>query len=259
MAFFIMLEARGSNKNIGPPAKAPGRRLILFWVLAFSIGLLNTACSDQKEPSDPRRDIQAPGSFTFFNIGRNTIYSDAVRDDLRRQLGNDAIEGRSLLDLSIEDSGVLQTHLPTLHDLNRRLNQPSGERVDHDTVKLMYRYARKKGIPFDYVAVVFSGKAKRPLLIRIEFERDEAHVVDTLEEKYGKPQIVAWSEPNGRSLIWSRGEDVLIVSLIPDQFGRTEYRVDIYFAANIEALVETEEAARAKRERERARTGSRAF
>jgi hypothetical protein len=259
MAMLIMLEARVTDTHRGGTAGAVGRKIVLPWVLAFSIVLLNAACSDQNEPSAPQRDSRTPGSFTFFNIGRNTIYSDAVREDLRRQLGNDAIEGRSLLNLSINDSGVLENHLPALHELNRRLNHPPGERVEHDTVKLMYRYARKKDVPFDYVAVVFSGKTKRPLLIRIEFKRDEARVLDTLREKYGEPQIVEWSEPNGRSLIWSRREDVLIASLIPDQFGRTEYRVDIYFAGNIEALVEIEEAARDKRERERARTGSQAF
>jgi hypothetical protein len=234
-------------------------RLALFCALTLIFGMAAAGCSDQKETPAVRQEQPDTSSFTFFNIGRNTVYTDAVRDDLQRQLGNDAIERRSILDLSINFPGFLEANFPLLAELNRRLNYPPGERVEHDTVKLMYRYARKKDVPFDYVAVVFSGDTRKPLLIRIHFQRDEADVVGTLKNKYGKPKIIEWNEGNGRSLFWSLDNDLLIVSLVPDQFGRPEYQVLIYFVDNIQTLVKMEETARTERKQDQMRTGSKAF
>ena len=108
-------------------------------------------------------------SFTFFNLSKQSILSKSVRSDLNQKLGRDATEYRSIIDLDINYYGFLQKYFPSLYELNQNLNSPAGERIEHNTVKLMYRYARKENIPFDYVELVFSNYSQHPLLFRINF------------------------------------------------------------------------------------------
>jgi hypothetical protein len=231
-----------------------------IWVLGiiFFCGLWLSCDDGQKSPpTAPASDASA--GFTFFNLGKNTRLSGRVREDLSEKLGRDAIAERNIIDLEINYRGFLSTYFPALNRLNQRLNFPPGERVDHNTVKLMYRYAQKENFPFDYVELVFSNYTKTPLLFRIHFRRDEAGIVNTLKNKYGPPRMIDWQEQNGQSMVWERDGDFLIVSLVPDQFGNPEYQISIYFVDNLTQLVETEKKEEEKREAQRARSGKKAF
>ncbi len=231
-----------------------------LWI-AFMVWFLPTliSCSDSKEPAEEAPLPADTESFTFFDIGRTTKFSDQVRDELGKKLGRDAIERRSILNLEINYRGFLKKYFPQLEELNRQLNFPPGERVEHNTVKLMYRYAQKQNVPFDYVELIFSDYTETPIIFKINFKKDEANIVETLKKKYGNPDIIDWKENNGQSMYWEKDADLLIVSLVPDQFGNHEYQINIYYVDNLKQLIETERKEKEEKERQRAKTGENAF
>ena len=228
--------------------------------LAFSLMLLFFfSCGEKKESAENQTAQEPSDSFTFFDLGRQSTLSKSVRNDLNLRLGRHAIEYRSIIDLDINFYGFLKKYFPSLYALNQNLNFPPGERIEHNTVKLMYRYARKENIPFDYVELVFSNYSQHPLLFRINFQKDEANIIETLKTKYGEPLLIDWKDKNGQSMYWEKNKDLLIVSLVPDQFGNPEYQIRIYFVENIKTLLATESAEKEKAESQRAKSGKTAF
>ena len=69
---------------------------------------------------------ELPESFTFFDLGSNTRFSNTVRSALSDRLGSDAIAYRSQIDLSVNSPEFIQTFFPELHALNLQLNYPPG-------------------------------------------------------------------------------------------------------------------------------------
>ncbi len=212
------------------------------------------SCSDRQEPTETTPVPAKAESFTFFDVGINTKLTNHGREELENKLGRDAIEHHSIIDLEINYREFLKKYFPDLDELNRLLNFPPGERVEHNTVKLMYRYAQKQNVPFEYVELVFSGYKKTPLLFKIIFPKDEAGIVKTLRTKYGRPEVIDWQEEDGTSMFWKKNSDFLIVSLVPDQFGRHEYHIIIYYVDNLKQLIATE-----KKEQKRVKSGKTAF
>jgi hypothetical protein len=239
--------------------KGPFKTATLWMALMLCLGPALVACSDSREPAEETPPPADTESFTFFDIGRATKFSEKVRDELEQKLGRDAIQRRNILDLEINYRGFLKKYFPQLDELNRQLNFPPRERVDHNTVKLMYRYAQKQNVPFDYVELVFSNYTKKPIFFKIHFKKDEANIIETLKKKYGNPKIIDWKEKNGQSMSWEKDDDILIVSLVPDQFGNHEYQIVIYYVDNLKQLIETERAEKEEREQQRAKTGEKAF
>jgi len=221
--------------------------------------LILSSCGDKKEPAGDAGAAAQSESFTFFDLGKNSRLTKDIRDDLSQRLGRDAIEGRGIIDLAINYYGFLGQHFTSLHELNRELNSPAGERVEHNIVKLMYRYARKKNLPFDYVELIFSDYSQLPLLFKINFQKDEANIVQTLKSKYGEPRLIDWKNKDGQSMYWDKNNDILVVSLVPDQFGNPEYQIRIFFVENIKALLKTEAAEKEKQKKQRAKSGRTAF
>lgn len=238
------------------PGMRPGVRFfrdLAFLLILFPAILLG--CGNDREPAGPEGagNTENTETFTFFHIGRNTVYSGSLRKNLQNQLGSDAISGRSEINLEINFRRFLERNFPDVAELNRRLNEPQGERVEHDVVKLMYRYAYKKNMPFDYVEILFSGFNNRPLLIRAEF-KEEAGILETLKQKYGQPAVADREKESGKSFYWEKEEDVMVYSWVPDRFGNPEYRVVIYFVENIQNLLKREAA-----QDEKKKTGRLAF
>jgi hypothetical protein len=97
------------------------------------------------------------------------------------------------------------------------------------------------------------------LLFRINFQKDEANIIETLKTKYGESRLIHRKDKNFQTMYWEKNNDLLIVSLVPDQFGNPEYQIRIYFVENIKALLATESAEKKKAGNQRAKSGKTAF
>ena len=232
----------------------------LLWIAIIIASLpILVSCSDNHDSADKSSLPADTESFTFFDLGKTIKLTNGVRSDLNNKLGRDAIERRSILDLEINYRGFLKRYFPELDALNQKLNSPPGERVEHNTVKLMYRYAQKKNVPFNLVELVFSDYTKTPVLFKINFKVNEADTVETLQEKYGLPQVIDWKEGNGKSRVWKKNGDILIESRIPDRFGNINYQIVIYYIDNLKLLNDTERREKEELEQQRAKKVKKAF
>jgi len=214
---------------------------IPFMLVCLVIVLFFLSCNPENDGPDADAIPQLPASFSFFDVGVNTPLSRELRNRLGGILGDAAISNQNIMDLSLNlDPDFLESHFPRLDHLNRDLNSPPGERVEHNTTKMTYRYAVKKDLPFSYVELLFSKYSRMPLIIRVLFQKDTLDIRTSLEEKYGSPVEVPWKQENGRSLFWKKNDDFLFYCFVPNQFGVPEYRVTIYFTQRIASLLEME-------------------
>ena len=187
---------------------------------------------------------ELPESFTFFDLGSNTRFSNDVRSVLSDRLGSDAIAYRSQIDLSVNSPEFMQTFFPELHTLNLQLNYPPRERIEHNTIKLMYRYSQKVDVPFTYVEMVFSGYSQRPLYFSMVVSHDGANIIDALHQKYGPPEEIQGLKSPLKASLWRKNNDLLLVSVKSDRYGNPEYHIMIYYVNSLEELlnIEKEEA-----------------
>ena len=228
----------------------------VLWIIGV-LGVLALGCSNEKPASKTKTD--PPQGFTFFDLGANSKYSRSVRDNLGEKLGSDSVSQKNTIDLSIHDQGFLEKHFPALADLNRQLNRSAGQRVEHNTTKLMYRYARAKNTPFLYVELFFSDTTLKPLLFRIEAGPDGNAIMETIRKKYGSPKEFQWEQKEGRTQYWEEGDNVFIVSSYKNRRDIPEYLFCIYYVDNLKEML-TEEEARRKAEDVRIRkAGESAF
>jgi len=219
--------------------------------------LPSVSCGDKKETESPKPSPEHSDSFTFFDIGKNTIISSKVREGLNKILGDDAIEHRNIIDLEINYEGFLKEYFTDFDKLNKKLNSPLGERVEHNTVKLMYRYMQNKDVSFDYVELVYSEYTQRPVLIKIHFKKNGLNPIETLKQKYGAPESINWGGETSKSFYWKKNNDLLILSIAPDRFGKPRYQIIIYFKNALEKLLKDEQKENARRER--TKSGKTAF
>ena len=215
------------------------------------------ACSAEKSTQDAKK--AEPQSFTFFNVGVNTRYTDHLRQQLRQALGADAIERRSTINLEIEPKGFLAQYFPQFDRINSQLNLTFGERTFHKTIRLMYRYTFQKNLPFSYVEYIFSGYTQLPLLISIYSKEDLTEIQQTIEKKYGPPQTIQLNADRHKIHYWQNDQDLFIMSIARDRHGRLEYRIRIYYGDNLSELADTEEAERAEKEEKRRKAEKTAF
>ena len=234
-------------------------KTISFFVIIIMFILLSVSCGDKEETGPPRPVPEHSDSFTFFDIGKNTIISGNVRERLNKTLGDDAIERRNILDLEINYKGFLKEYFADFDKLNKKLNSPLGERVEHNTVKLMYRYMQNKNVSFDYVELVYSEYTRRPVLIKIHFKKDGLNTIETLKQKYGAPESINWGGETSKSLYWKKSNDLLILSFVPDQFGKPKCQIIIYFKNALEKLLKDEQKEKEKTRQERTKSGKTAF
>jgi len=214
---------------------------IPFMLISLVMALLFLSCSPENDSPDVDSIPQLPASFSFFDVDVNTPLSRELRKRLGDILGDAAISNQNIMDLSLNlEPDFLESYFPRLDQLNRLLNSPPGERVEHNTTKITYRYAVKKNLPFTYVELLFSKYTRMPLIIRVLFKTDTLNIQTSLEEKYGSPMEIPWKQENGRSLFWKKNDDFLFYCFVPNQFGIPEYRVTIYFTHRIASLLEME-------------------
>ena len=234
-------------------------KTISFFGIIIVLILLSVSCGDKEETRPPCPAWEHSDSFTFFNIGKNTIISGNVRKSLNKTLGDDSIERRNIIDLEINYKGFLKEYFADFDNLNKKLNFPLGERIEHNTVKLMYRYMQNKNVSFDYVEVVYSEYTRRPVLIKINFKKDGLNTIETLKQKYGAPESINWGGETSKSIYWKKSNDLLILSFVPDQFGKPKCQIIIYFKNALEKLLKNEQKEKEKTRRQRTKSGKTAF
>jgi hypothetical protein len=225
-------------------------------MLIMISGLIIAGCND---PETPVPSGSTAPSFTFLELGANTIYSKAVRDKLTNSLGAVAVARRTPIDLDINYPGFIETYFKSIHQRNQLLNDAAGARREHATIKLMYRYPQEKSRLFKNVELLFSSQSKKPLFFKIVARKEGADIIDAMREKFGAPREIKWSHQQGVSFYWEKNTDFFIVSRVLDRFGDPEYRIAIYYMTNIDELIESERRQVEQYEEKRKKAGRSAF
>lgn len=231
-----------------------GILLLIVIIIAFMF-------IDNKEIEDPDRktsNTELEG-FTFFDIGAGSVYSESTRNRLRGKLGTSVVETRGLIDLTIKYQRFFEKNFPQLYRLHQQLNDADGARVEHNIIKLTFRYAQRKKSPFYYVELVFSENSRHPLFFRIKSKKEGADIVETLKAKYGNADRIEPSETDDTILSWTEKKDRLIILITKDRFGDFEYHIMIYYVDNIEKLISFELEERKKKIEPRKKAGQTAF
>lgn len=198
-------------------------------------------------------------TFTFFNIGPRTRLTKAVRDQLESLLGKYGVETKTTIDLTLPGVGKFPETFPRLQALHQLLNYLPRQRVEHDTLQLTYRYAREKNVPFDRIRLVFSEQRLTPLFFSLYSKRDGAEFIETIQNKYGPPQIIGRESGPEQTLFWRKKDALLIISIVKNRSGYNEYNFGIYYLDNLTALADAEKKAREQAEKEKEKTGELAF
>jgi hypothetical protein len=224
------------------------------------LGLLIWGCYACSEKSPPPQASKTPQEgFTFFELGADSTYSKDMRRELEQKLGSDAISRKIVIDLSLsaDREGLLDKHFPSLADLNKRLNWPPKERIEHNTIKLMYRYV--SNLPFTRVILLFSGFTHKPLLFRINAKGDVASILESIHQKYGPPTKIQTKNSSNYLLYWKKESDYLMIHITRDIHDQIRHEFMIHFVDNMETLLETELKEGQTQRKERKAAGRKAF
>jgi hypothetical protein len=230
---------------------------ILISISLLLIGAVFISGCQDNESGDSSRST--PTSFTFLELGANTIYSKSVRSKLGNSLGSVAISKQTPIDLEINYPGFIEKYFNPIYRLDQILNDAAGARREHQTIRLMYRYPQKKSRLFKKVELLFSSQSKKPLFFKIVARKEGADIVDAMREKYGSPKETEWSHQPGVSYSWEKDEDLMVISRVLDRFGDPEYRIAIYYGTNINELIGFEQRQIKQSENTRKKAGRTAF
>jgi hypothetical protein len=222
-------------------------------------GILYVLSGGENERMPARELENQAGTFTFFGLGPATKLSNELRDELESLLGDGGVETRTTIDLTMDDVADFATHFPRLQALHQALNYLPRQRIEHDTVQLTYRYARRQNVPFDRIRLVFSGERETPLFFSLYSKRDGADFIASIQKKHGAPVTIGEEGATPRTLYWRKDNALFIISITRNRIGFNEYNFGIYYLDNLSALAETERIAREAEEREKEKTGELAF
>jgi len=245
----------------------PSRQRTLVLVL-LAAGTLIVATATLIALTRSQRDIQieAPadtdspsGGFTFFDVDRTTVLTRDLRRRLSETLGSDAIAHATPIDLTVVDQAFMETHLPEVARLNRRLNPPLGERREHNTTRLTYLRAESRDMPFRQIELVFSNHNGQPLYFIIKPTEEFSDSIATLTSKYGNPRKVQVDERSLPVRIWELEGDYLLATSFRRRNGRLSQELRIYFMDNLEKLAEVETQTLRRQDRSSQKAGERAF
>lgn len=227
-------------------------------LVLLAAGIILKFDNSEKEIRPPTASGPIRG-FTFFELGATTRFTEDIRGSLEAQLGSDVMATNTIIDLSVNYKGFLKEFFPDIHRLNLKLNDASGARVEHNVIKLTYRYALRKNTPFYYVELVFSNYTKLPLYFLIKSKKEGAGIIDTFVTKYGAAKKIDWAGEKGSALYWKKNNDILLVSKLEDRFGFPEYHITMYFVDNIKQLISREDKIKKEREESKKKAGKTAF
>lgn len=202
------------------------------------LALLVLAGCDGREPAYDGAAGGKAGGFTFLDLGANTPVTADQRERLEARLGSEAVARRTTIDLETQAPGFLAAHFTDLAELNRVLNWPPRERIEHAVTQLTYRYIDTDELPFEKVVLQFAHPTGLPVFLNVYAGAKGEGLEAPLKEKYGPPEEITWQ--GGRTLVWTRGRDRLIFTAGRDQYDRPRHQITIFYVANLEALMEIE-------------------
>lgn len=238
--------------------KKIGALISIVAFISVSAWLLWLWRSHQAEPLNAHFSVtnDINSGFTFFHLHRNTQLTEMIREELREKLGSGAIEKKTIIDLIFPALAkeIFNTHFPELTALNESLNYLPEERVEHDTIQLTFRYARKKGLPFDKVRLLFDNRSQLPLFFSVTAEGDGTDLLKKLEAKYGPPRKIDWQSNSGVTMCWKQEKDLLVATFTQNRIGAPEHYLGFYFINNIQMLINME-----RQDRNRKKTTGAAF
>jgi hypothetical protein len=237
-------------------------KLLLIAGLIFSILLISVILVLVREDipkSGKGAALNPEDAFTFFGVGPNTEINRNLRDDLKNTLGSAAIETRTPINLEILYPGFIREYFPQIHQLNTKLNENVRQRVEHNTIRLTFRYIPDQIKAFNYVELLFSNFSRKPLYGNIRAKKDGLDIFELLKTRYGEPEKIDWGKPEEWSFFWQNHGDILIFSNKPDKFGNPEYFITIYYVSNIHDLIEKAEQEKKIKEDETKKQLKRAF
>jgi hypothetical protein len=220
----------------------PNRKIFYVLVPIFLLAAVVVLLHRSSRMSIPEKTgpVVFPETFTFFDLGSNTRITEGVRKSFREILGPEAISKNTTVELEICSKGFLLRHFGALDELNRRLNTPAGDRIEHQTLQLSYRYPVPEYRMFQNVSLLFSQYNQLPLLVDIASKSGGKILLENLKKKYGNPLVVDTPDLPGKVYYWKRHNDYALVSETPDRYGEPTYRIKIYFTENIRELIKAE-------------------
>ncbi|MCW7754016.1 hypothetical protein OOT00_08455 [Desulfobotulus sp. H1] len=219
-------------------------RIFLFFLLiAILVGSFLLIFLNQSNISIPRKAKQIPSeSFTFFEVGENTILTKEKVRTLKKALGQHRLENLTPVYLDFVRRGWLATHFPEtqpLHDFfeKNRLRDP----IASNTLKLTYRYAHQKNVPFQNIHFVFSAYTNQPMSLFLRLPGRGEAIVSDLKTRYGEPRILdnASVHGPGPTLVWKHKNDLLVVTILWDRYGKPETHIFIAYLDNMKDFQKT--------------------
>jgi hypothetical protein len=202
-----------------------------------------SACSKREPKDDTNPETQTKG-FAFLELGTDTKVTGTLRDRLEERLGSEAIVRHTTIDLDADAPGFLAANFSDLAELNRQLNWPPRERVEHAVTQLTYRYIDPAELPFDKVVLLFAVPTGLPVLLNAYAGEAGADLLPPLQDKYGPPKEISWQ---GRhTWVWTQGQDRLLFTAWQDQYDRPRYTITIYYTANLKTLLKLEQKNKTK-------------
>jgi hypothetical protein len=245
------------------PKKKAIASIVVIIICAIAAIFFVKRDADNAEKSIEKSPQLPPGPavehFSFLDLNSQSRITNEIKQSLNDKLGPDAYETKTTIDLELQMKGFLARYVPEIDALNRELNYLPGERVEHDTIQLTFRYARNKNAPFDYVRMIFSGETGAPLFFKIQAKQEGASVLDSIQSKYGSPTVQEWGDEKSKLYSWERQGDLLLICESQSRSGRPLLDIGFYFTSHIQSLIKKEQANRLQRSKNLEKTGQTAF
>lgn len=174
-------------------------------------------------------------SFTFFDVGENTLLTKNLLGKLDKTLGQHRLENITPVSMEFIATDWISSHFPEFTELNalfaqKRLVKP----IASKTLKLDYRYAAQHAPPFTNVHFIFSDYSKKSLFTRMRMEGNGEETLTSLKTRYGAPQSLEEKKALSPPLFWRNQKDLLIFAVLPDRYGKAETSIFIIYGDNLE-------------------------
>lgn len=222
-------------------------RRLQIWLVAALVLLLMTAgivihFATRLPLPEHGAGVAGERGFSFLELGADSIFTRKTRNMLADRLGPDRMEAWTPIDLVGADVRFFSELFPEMVRMNRVMKFADGTLAGKKTLKVTYRYARNKELPFHMIRLAFLENTKRPLFFRAKLKGEGTVFPGLLAEKYGKPALFEGDGAEYR--YWNSEEELLVVARRKDRYGKDEYHIAIYFLDSVRALAAEVETAK---------------